>query len=505
MIAGMFLSALSGVLLFLSFPPSPWGFLGPIALVPSICAQMLLVPDGRTARLYGAVAYLLGLGIALWRGIPASLLPTPVPIPLLLAGALLLVGLLLYLIAFPTGSPSFHRRTGFRYFVLGPSLAWVGFEFLRQELHLGHIWGWLATTLRDWPSVWRAVAIAGPWGVSLLVVAANYALALGIIACVSPPDRPRAWRPAVVAMLLVVLLWGGAHVWGMQRLPTQPATVRVAAVQPGAELGDVPRYMVPWIQRDWTGLARAVLSDMAVLTRRAAAMGARLIVWPEATLWLDPRFEPWVREELLRLAREMGAFLVVPYFILPGEAPLSWWLDFTPGQRNEIVIVAPDGRFLGPSAKSHPSPFLGEVSSTRGLVPVHDLPFASVGTVQGYDSAFPDVARWLARQGAQLVTVSSHDWTEMSAAHGVQACLRAAESGVAIVKADWEVGSLVCAPWGQLLTAAPFDHTEEAVLVADVPLFPPGGTPYTRLGDALAYACLAGGIAFLAASRWRAL
>jgi apolipoprotein N-acyltransferase len=93
----------------------------------------------------------------------------------------------------------------------------------------------------------------------------------------------------------------------------------------------------------------------------------------------------------------------------------------------------------------------------------------------------------------------------MSAAHGVQACLRAAESGVAIVKADWEVGSLVCAPWGQLLTAAPFDHTEEAVLVADVPLFPPGGTPYTRLGDALAYACLAGGIAFLAANRWRAL
>ncbi|MGC8874519.1 MAG: nitrilase-related carbon-nitrogen hydrolase [Chloroflexia bacterium] len=496
---GLFLALLSGVLLFLALPPSPWGFLGWIALVPALCAQFLLAPDDRAARFYGALAYILGLGIAVWRGIPASLLPAPVPLHLLIAGALLLVGTALYLAGFPSGSPSFHRRTGYRLLVIGPAMAWVGLEFLRQVLHLGHIWGWLVTTQRAWQSLWRAVGACGPWGVSLLVVAANYALALGVIACLSPQGRASARRPAVVSLVALGLLFMGVLAWSIQDPGTSLATVRVAAIQPGAELGDVHRYVALWLQRDWAGLARAVVPDLAVLTGRAAAQGARLIVWPEAALWLDPRTDPWTREQLLALAREAGAFLVVPYFILPLEAPLAWWLDFAPGQRNEIAVVTPDGRFLGPSAKSHPSPFLGEVSSTRGQNPVHTLPFARLGSMQGYDSAFPDVARRLARQGAQLLTVSSHDWAEMSEAHGVQACLRAAENRVALVKADWEVGSLICDPWGRLLAAAPFDRATEAIVIADVPLLPAGGTPYTRSGDVLAHICLLGGIAFLSA------
>lgn len=497
---GLLLAVLSGLLLFLSFPPAPWGFLAWIALVPSICAQFLLAPDGRAARLFGALSCILGLGVAVWKGVPASLLPAPVPLHLLISGALLLVGALLYLSGFPSGPPVFHRRTGYRFFVVGPAMAWVGLEWLRQALHLGHLWGWLVTTQRAWHALWQTAAVCGPWGASLLVAATNYALALVLIACVSPKERAAARRPALVSLVVLALLLAGAHAWGL-RHDGAGATVRVAAIQPGAELGDVPRYVGRWFQRDWEGLAREVVRDLAALTRLAGAEGARLVVWPEATLWLDPRFHPWTREELLRLARETGAFLVVPYFVLPLEAPLSWWLDFAPGQRNEIVVVTPDGRFLGPSAKAHPSPFLGEVSTTRGLMPVHELPFARIGSMQGYDSAFPDVARRLAGQGAHLLTVSSHDWAEMSEAHSVQACLRAVENRVAVVKADWEVGSLVCDPWGRLVVAAPFDRTAEAILVADVPLLPVSGTPYTRLGDLLAYVCLVGGIAFLAAGR----
>ncbi len=500
-LGGLLLAVLSGLLLFLAFPPAPWGFLAWIALVPSICAQFLLAPDDRAARLYGALSYTLGLGISVCKGIPASLLPVPLPLHLPIALALLLVGAVLYVAGFPSGLASFHRRTRYRFFVAGPAIAWVGLEWLRQVLHLGHIWGWLVTTQRTWYALWQVAAACGPWATSLLVAAANYALALGIIAFLSPRERAAARRPALLSLLVVALLLAGAHAWGLRREDASVTVARVAAIQPGAELGDVSRYVAEWLERDWEGLSREVLPDLAALTRRAAAAGARLVVWPEATLWLDPWVHPWTREQLFRLARETGAFLVVPYFILPLEAPLSWWLDFAPGQRNEIVVVTPDGRFLGPSAKTHPSPFLGEVSTTRGLTPVHALPFARVGSMQGYDSAFPDVARRLAGQRAQLLTVSSHDWTEMSEAHGVQACLRAVENRVAVVKADWEVGSLVCDPWGRLVAAAPFDRTVESVLVADVPILPASGTPYTRLGDLLAYACLIGGAGFLAAGR----
>jgi len=120
----------------------------------------------------------------------------------------------------------------------------------------------------------------------------------------------------------------------------------------------------------------------------------------------------------------------------------------------------------------------------------------------GYDTAFTDTARRLTRGGAQLLTLSTHDWTLMTAAYGAHTRLRAVENGVPVVKADWETGSMIVDPQGQVLAAAPMDRTAEVVLVADVPLGRPGGTPFTCLGDVLGYICLGGMVLFLAVGRF---
>jgi apolipoprotein N-acyltransferase len=303
--------------------------------------------------------------------------------------------------------------------------------------------------------------------------------------------------------------------------------VRVAALQRGAELGDVYEYLRLWGTRDWEGLSRAIIPDMAARTREAAALGAQLIVWPEATLWLDPldpANDPYSREQLAALARETNATLVVPYFILTDQGNLYWYLGFAPGMRNETLVVTPgvrlpgayakNGRtagaaapvaprsvtyFLGPYAKNHPIPFIGEVSSTRGQYPVYDLPFARLATITGYDTAFTDSAWRLARGGAQLLTLATHDWVGQSSTYSVQTRLRAVENGVSIVKCDWEVGSLVTDPYGRLLAAAPTDRTVEQIVWADVPLGPAGQTLYAHIGDVLGWLCLGGMVVFLGA------
>ncbi len=500
-LVGLVLAALSGLLLYLALPPHALGFLAWVALVPGVLAQFLLAPNDRAARLYQAVTFTMGIGLVVLDNIPDALVPAPFSLWLVIGAAVLLVGAVVFLLAMPGGTPSFHRRTRFRVFVVGPALAWVGFEFLRMLVQLGHVWGWLSTSQGDNLPAIQLASLGGPWLISLAVVAANYGLALGGLALLSPQDRAVVRRPAIVTLAVLAVLLGAAHAWGAVRSQERPGTVRVAALQPGAELGDVPIYLNRWSQRDWEGLSRDIIPDMAARTRAAAAQGAQLVVWPEATLWLDPLdagSDPYTREALAGLARETGATLVVPYYILTPEGQLSWFLGFAPGQRNETLVVTPQGQFLGPYAKDHPIPFIGEVSSTRGRYPVHDLPLGRVATMLGYDTAFTDTARRLAGGGAQILTLSTHDWARMSTTYGVHTRLRAVENGVAIVKCDWEVGSLVSDPWGRLLAAAPSDRVAEASpLIADVPVLPAGGTLYTRIGDVLGWACLGGMAVYL--------
>jgi apolipoprotein N-acyltransferase len=486
----------------------------------------LLAPGDRAARLYGAVAYTLGIGLTVLAAFAQLVFPGILPFGLPIAGALVLLGGLVYLLALPTGLPSFHRRTRFRFLVVGPAAAWVGFEFLRMLVQLGHVWGWFSISQAENLAIFQLAAIGGPWLISLVIVAVNYALALGLVALLSPPDRQDARRPALVALIVLALLLPTAYLWGEARSRPQPGTVRVAALQPGAELADVYEYVVLWSTRDWEGLSRAIIPDMAARTREAAAQGAQLIVWPEATLWLDPldpANDPYTRQQLAALAQETNATLVVPYFILTDQGNLYWFLGFAPGMRNETLVVttgehlsaaateqeiatvAPlkETYFLGPYAKNHPIPFIGEVSSTRGQYPVYDLTFARLATITGYDTTFTDSAWRLTRGGAQLLTLATHDWVGQSSTYNVHTRLRAVENGVSIVKCDWEVGSLVTDPYGRLLAAAPTDRTADRIVWADVPLGPAGQTLYAHIGDLLGWLCLGGMVIFLGAQRTR--
>lgn len=499
--AGTLLSLLSGGLLLLALPPHNLGILAWIAFTPGLLAQFLLAPDDRAACLYQALQYTVGIGLAAFLAFPLDLLPGPNPVTLLVVAAGLLVGGVVFVLGLPTGTPSFHRRTRFRYFVIGPAVAWTGFEFLRMRLQLGHIWGLLATSQDESSPALQLVALGGPWLLSLLIVAANYALGLGAIMLLSPRDRKAGRRPALLTLLLLAPLLTAAFAWGAMRNLPHIGEVSVAAIQPGKELAQVPRYVTLWSVRDWEGLAQEVVPDMAALTREAAARGAELIVWPEAVLWLDPQSDPWARDELADLAQETGASLIVPYFVLTPQGHLSWWLGRAPRMRNEAILITPQGEFQGPYAKDHPIPYIGERSSTRGVYPVYSLPLGHVGTMLGYDTAFTDTARRLVRRGAQLLTLSTHDWTRMSATYGRHTLLRAVENGVPIVKADWQVGSLIVDAQGQILAAAPSDRALQAVVLAKVPLGQARPTLYARLGDLGGYACLVGMVLFVAAVR----
>jgi len=507
-VIGLGLSIVSGILLYLSFPPFDLGYLAWVAFVPVIVAQFIFANTDWQGRLFQALAWVTFMGIILFETFPLGYLRGDLVGFLPLVGVLI-VGGIIFLLGIPNGTVGFHRRTGYRFFLLLPAVSWVGFEYLRHKAQLGHLWGMLYTSQHNNLPLIQLASLGGVWLVSFVVILANYALGLAVLSGISAvayaPGRLKSslrnydlLRTLLAIAVAVVLVAYGV---GFALLGKQPATegslLRVATVQIGGDLGDFPELYGRWWRRDWPGMAKAVLDDLEPLTREAAAQGAKLVVWPEASLWVDPQEHPETKARLVRLVQETGIYLVSTHFILPDEGNLGWWLGFVPGMRNEATVISPDGEFLGIYGQDHPIIFTGEAFITERTYPTYQTPFGTLATIICYDNTFTDTTRKLVRKGAQVVAHPTHDWQPMVVFDPLHDIFRAAENRVSIVKADWRYGSAIIDPYGRVLAASPTDRRTRMVLIADVPVPSSSGTLYTRTGDWLGVLCLLGMAAFI--------
>jgi len=504
---GLTLSLLAGVLLYLAFPPFDLGWLAWVALVPMVLAQLTCCVERPTvppasrlvasrhgqsasasrfrrllarvelASVYQALTFVVAYGLVFMHVFPSEL-PTGFPVPvwpfILLAVAL--VGCVFALTGLPGGSLSFHRKTGFGFFIIGPALGWMGLEQVRVIVEAGQSWVRIPGSQHANIPLLQISTFGGEWLIGALVIAANYAFALLLlrVAKYSALSIYRGLR-SVYQPLLALALVVAAHIAGYAIISTPTQTVRVAAIQLGEDLGDSPRYMTFWNRADWHGMDEAVLADFEPLIRTAAARGAKIIALPEAVLWEDPALNPLLLQRLLNLAKSAGAYITFTFYL---------WND--PQSRNEVYTATPTGQWLGPYAKNHPIAYIGEYSVTAGQFPVYDTAFGGLGNFVCYDNTYTDVAAQLASKGASILTSSNHDWPEGAWGFYTQSIYRATENRVAIVRSDWRVGSAIIDPFGRVLASAKLNARERTILVADVPVVLERGTVYTRTGDWLA-------------------
>ena len=189
------------------------------------------------------------------------------------------------------------------------------------------------------------------------------------------------------------------------------------------------------------------------------------------------------------MAARSDTTIVWPYFIrIDGDRT-----------RNEAVLVYPDRRLSAPTTKAHPVWVIGERSITAGLHPVYAVDGVTVGLALGPDGSYTDALARLARDGAQVVAVPTHDWAAYAGTQLAHLRVRAAEHRVAIVKADWRYGSAIVAPDGSIVAATPVATPLETMLVADVAVMTPG-TPYSASGDWLGVVSLVTAVGAVAAA-----
>jgi len=512
------LTVISALLVVLAFPPYSLRALIWVALVPLLLA-LRAVPPRQALVLAGLWGMIGAYGTTDWlpRTVASYYLqPVWLGMILFLTAAFLMGGV--YYAAFGAFY-SWAVRRRLRPMAVLAAAAWVAAEFGRARVLTGNPWGLLGYTLPggiDQASLLRATplavlqvaSLAGVYGLTFLIVATNAALAevAAVLAARRDHERPAAGVTEVAvaaALLLAAVAYGRARLAG--DVPSAPP-IPVAVVQGNLDLGS------QWNE----SLYGRNLSEYLDETRKAVAEApTRIVFWPENAMTFFVANEPAYRAAIAIVTEPADVELVTGGPRV--EDPDS------PRYFNSAFVLAPSGRITAVYDKEHLLPFteyfpfgaiaylrrqFGRVREFTPGSATAPLPTRAglAGIVICNEAMFPRIAGRRVREGAEyLVNLSNDTWVPDAefALHQFQiVSLRAVESGRYMVRASTSGPSAIIDPFGRSQArSVPFTRSWLQGTIRPLRT----KTPYARLGDAFAWACVVVVALALAVGRRRGL
>ncbi|MEU6274528.1 apolipoprotein N-acyltransferase [Streptomyces populi] len=459
-------AVLAGALPVFAFPAPSWWWFAYVALVPWILLARS-APTGRRAAYDG---WLGGFGflLAVHHWLLPSLHVFLVVIAALLGALWAPWGLLVR--RFLAGVPS-PGRVGAALLVL-PS-GWLMVELVRSWQGLGGPWGLLGSSQWQVEPALRLASVGGVWLLSFLVVAVNVAVAVLV-------SVRESRVPAVAGLVATAAATSVAWVWSPR--PDVDGRIRIAVVQPGVVDGSA------------SGDERFAREE--ALTRELAGRGADLVVWGESSVGFDLADRPDLAHRVAKLSQELGADILVNVDARRSDRPGIYKSSVLvgphgpTGDRYDKMRLVPFGEYVPARSLLGWATSVGKAAGEdrrRGTEQVvmnvgHGL---RVGPMICFETAFPDMSRHLAEDGADVLVAQSststfqHSWAPGQ--HASLAALRAAETGRSTVHATLTGVSAVYGPGGGRIGSRLGTDASGAV-VYDVPLAR-GVTPYVRFGD----------------------
>ncbi len=361
---------------------------------------------------------------------------------------------------------------------------WVIFEWWQTVGWWGVPWARLPLGQMNAVIFVRSASLFGSYFITFIIVAVNFCLALAIY------DEGIARIALSVGILVFSLnLSLGSFVTLMYRESGEK--VKVAAVQ-----GNISS------NEKWSGSSRRISEIYGELTEDAAREGAEIVVWSETALPYVLFNSIYLTEFVSDLARDNDITIL-----------LSAFTESENGEQNlnSIIEVRSDGSF-GETVYSKQKlvPF-GEFVPMREFVTLIFPPLANIGmldedllagetsvvieTEEGrigcglcFDSIYEDVILNSARNGAELIAISTNDsWFSDSAAldmHNAQARLRAIESGKYVVRSANTGISSIIDPMGDV--RAELGALKRGYVISEIEMTE-GNTLYTYIGNLFVY------------------
>ena len=362
---------------------------------------------------------------------------------------------------------------------------WILTEWLRSWQGLGGPWAVLGASQWQHPVVLALAAAGGMWLISFVVVAANTGIAIALT-----PAGAAGRAIGIGAALVAAGAGPAAYALTAHEYAVPPAgRLTLALVQPGLQVSP----------------ASTVTREIA-LTRRYHG-DADLIVWGESSVGFDLDTDHALLARLARLSRSIGTQLLVSQdavspagvktkvAVLIGPAgiearyvksrlvPFGEYIPFRSalGWLTSVSRAAPENMAAGRGARV----LHAVLPDGRGL------PF---GVLICFESAFPDMSRFDADHGAQVLVYQTSDSTFQGSwapeQHASLAAVRAAETGRPAVQAALTGDTAAFDARGRLLAWA--KTTDRGVTLVRLAL-PPASvrTPFDRFGDYVPWASIA--------------
>jgi len=384
--------------------------------------------------------------------------------------------------------------------LFGAPFLWISTEVLRAYLpEISFPWGVLGYPAAGNLALVQLTTITGIYGVSFLVAAFNSAL----IWILASPTEKRKSSLAVVAALVAILL--AIQIVGPRFVPTASANHVARVVQPNFPENE--GYVGDWYAEHKSDMAEL---EQLSLRRSPGARQPDLLVWPEAPApfsFQDPHFGPYISH----LATEFQHPVVVgiidwkPILESGKGIPRTGLVPYNSaamlnsiGQRSFLY----DKIHLVPFGEYEPFPLIHQVvtSVSEEVGGFRKGKERNVGRFSNgntfsificYEAIYAGEIRQFASNGAQLlINISNDGWFGKSAAaeqHLRMARVRAVENRRWLIR---DTNSGITAgidPYGNVQRAMQRDTRAAADLPYD---FRTDKTVYTRFGDWFAWMCV---------------
>ncbi len=452
-----------------SFPPFPTRILSLVALVPLIRYFLAVYPEISwrkralkrgfwTGYFFGMVFFSM---LLFWI---ANLIPeSSINMSWVLVPAVILF--VLYLSCF-TGLFSLAiawlvRRFGIKALFAAPAV-WALTEFIRSNGELAFSWGLISSSLVPYPVALQGLSIYGPFGLSMIIVLVNVLIAFIFF---GGSRKRRVWSLLALAVLTGTHLWfGNVRITRVDRdIACQGKTNSVAIMQPNVDLG-----------KKWNADYRdSVFVQIESLTKKAAALGAEIVIFPETSAPVSINHSTRYRNWLKRIAHSSEVDLFIGYLNHIQEK--GKWRSF-----NACGLFNSNGELAAQYHKIKLLPFgekvpfsqffsilekidFGQANFKQGeIMTIFDSAAGKFGVLICFESTFTEYTRKYIKNGARfLVNITNDGWFGSSRGalqHAESAVLRAIENGVTLVRSANTGISMSVDPAGRVVESIGFDR-----------------------------------------------
>ena len=438
---------LSGIGFFLSFNLGDQWWLAWLAPVP-----VLWLAFGPGPRILAFAASFIAFAVGLGNVVPAygHLFPFP-------ALALMFVVLPALFALLVLNAAFIARRAGPWAGVAAFAALWTAADYVLSFDPSGAFSAFISQA--GAPMAIQGAAYLGPWVITFLVGAVAALLALGA--------RQKSFALIAAGLILFAANLG----LGALRLAMAPATevVRIGLASSDSDnaAGEIPSR----------AMSERALARYAQVVRALAASGARLIVLPEEMARLEPEWRSQFLAQEQTAAMESKADLVIGFRDHGTDATRNIALFFSGAGGAPGLYTK---RRLIPGAESD------EVAAGHGTFIRPDKTGIQICKDMDYPTA---VRADTLADHPNLLAVPAWDFDEDGWAHARFAILRGVEDGFSVARSARHGLLSLTDAYGRVIAVKP-SAPGMASLVGDLPRGP-GDTLYLKIGDVLAWACLA--------------